>query len=174
MSFDRVPAPALWLGLVGFVPFLATTVGLWVASDPRWSAFLFFVQLIYAAVTASFLGAVHWGLAMANLGWAGQWSPDPRRLNDAGGAAPRLEPITRQFLFGAVPAIVAWSVVVASQILRTGWVEIQLMMALFAVAYWGDREAVRTDLAPEWYLDLRRPLTIGVEAALALTLLRLL
>src|SRR3546814_12994058 len=97
-------------------------------------------------------------------------------LRRLGGSAPGAVPpesVTRQFLSSVAPALAAWSIVLVSQILRTGWVELLMLMALFAAIHAADRRAVRTGLAPGWYLDLRLPTTLGIQAALALSLLRL-
>ena len=174
MLLKRVPLAATALGFAGLIPFYATALGLWLTTDPVWAGFLLYVQLLYAAVIASFMGAVHWGLAMANLGWEGQRRPDPARLNDGGDAVPRLEGPVRQLMLSVVPALIGWAVVLTFQLVRTGWLELVLMFLLFTALYFGDRQAARFALAPEWYLDLRKPLTIAVQTALALSLVRFL
>src|SRR3546814_14656127 len=109
MTRGNLPAPALWRGRAGLLPFVLMTLGLGGTGDPRWAAFLLFAQVIYAALAASFLGAVHLGLAMANL---------RRVVGSAPGAVPP-ESVTRQFLSSVAPALAAWSIVLVPPTLRT-------------------------------------------------------
>jgi hypothetical protein len=53
-----------WLGYAGLVPFLICVAVLVVADDPAWRGVAMDTLLHYAAVIASFLGAVHWGMAV--------------------------------------------------------------------------------------------------------------
>ena len=52
-----------WLGYAGLVPFLVCVAVLAVADDPAWRGVAMDTLRHYAAVIASFLGAVHWGMA---------------------------------------------------------------------------------------------------------------
>jgi hypothetical protein len=52
-----------WLGYAGLIPFVACTAVLVFANDPIWRQIASDTMLNYAAVIASFLGAVHWGFA---------------------------------------------------------------------------------------------------------------
>lgn len=66
-------APARVLGLAGLIPFVGLTVAMYVDAAPRgWIAL---AQLAYAATIVSFIGALHWGLAMrdATLDRAALW-----------------------------------------------------------------------------------------------------
>ncbi|KAH8953443.1 hypothetical protein BDL97_08G027700 [Sphagnum fallax] len=68
VNLKEVPVPALVLGFAGLIPFVALVPPI-VSMLPLPEA-LFAVhaeaQAAYAAVIVTFLGAVHWGLAMAN------------------------------------------------------------------------------------------------------------
>jgi hypothetical protein len=61
-----------WLGYAGLLPFLGATATLAVGTDAPGSQLAIDVMRYYAAVIASFLGAVHWGFAVAGVG--GQYS----------------------------------------------------------------------------------------------------
>jgi len=182
MTLSTVPPAARWLGLAGLLPFYLQALAIWIlvsgegpdGAGPgpvalQWAGFLVFSQLLYAAVVVSFIGAVQWGLAMANLGWEVQRQPVSTRINDGGDGQPRLEGATRQFLWSVVPALFGWADVLVFQFLRIGWVELAIMMILYVAAFAADRNAVRYGLGPEWYLELRKVLTIGVLVALGLT-----
>jgi hypothetical protein len=79
MSASNHSVPSAWakrMGYGGSVPFAFLALGTWVV-DPAYRAFCGSALLGYGAVIASFLGAIHWGLAMrdassqslALLGW---------------------------------------------------------------------------------------------------------
>ena len=63
--FDSLD-PSRWarrLSYAGLVPFVLLAVGVWVAGSEHRAVFGFALAA-YGAVIASFLGAIHWGLAM--------------------------------------------------------------------------------------------------------------
>jgi hypothetical protein len=181
MIMKRVPTAAQLLGFAGLLPFFGLTLAIWavlgtiaddmteeqVAFRRSWAGFLFFAQLLYTAIIVTFLGAVHWGLAMANLGWERQRSPVGPRINDGGEGTPRMEGPTRQMLWSVVPSLFAWAILLAFQLMQTGRLALVAMMILVFVCYRADHNAARFDLGPEWYVELRRVLTIAVLIALA-------
>ncbi len=63
---DRRPSPlARGLGFGGLIPFVTLAGAVWLGpADGR--AFVGTALLGYAAIIVSFLGAIHWGLAMQN------------------------------------------------------------------------------------------------------------
>ena len=125
-----IPGPVAWLGYGGLLPFVARAAGgLWAPSTPWWSAAL----LAYGAVILSFVGALHWGFAMALSGLS---------------TAER----TRCFVWSVVPSLMAWPATLlppagGAALLVTGFV---------AHLVQDHRLAARTSL-PAWYLPLRVP-----------------
>lgn len=75
-----------WLGYAGLIPFLAGLGGILFADRPAWEAAAYDAMRHYAAVIASFLGAVHWGIAAG--------SDDDLR--------------TARLRWGVTPALIAW------------------------------------------------------------------
>lgn len=75
-----------WLGYAGLIPFLAGTGALLLSSDAALTASAVDVMRSYAAIIASFLGAVHWGVA----------------TQDEGNLKLRLR-------WGVMPALLAWT-----------------------------------------------------------------
>jgi len=140
-----VPLPAAVLGGGGLVPFAVGALGLWLAPVP-WDTFAFNALMYYAAVILSFLGAVHWGLALA----AG--TADWTRLG-----------------WGVAPALVGWVA-----LLIAAPVGLLVLIAAFVAHYWVDARAAAAGLAPPWYPRLRRPLTIGAVLALGSALIRVI
>ena len=84
-SGQGAPSRLAWLlGLAGLLPFVAATALQWV-SPPGWRMLAAMALLSYGAVIVSFLGGIHWGLAM-------RLTPPP---------AARL-------LWGVLPSLLAW------------------------------------------------------------------
>jgi hypothetical protein len=75
-----------WLGYAGLLPFLACAAILLLGTDPAQSRVAVDVMRFYAAVIASFLGAVHWGVAATD--------PTNRRA---------------RLRWGIMPALLAWT-----------------------------------------------------------------
>ena len=141
-----VPLPALVLGLGGLIPFLAGAVAVWLF-EPMAARVAQDMQVAYATVILSFLGAVHWGAALSrpdgarSWGWMG-WS--------------------------VTPALLAWfSVMMAPES------ALMALMACYLAAFAVDMQAVMKGLLPLLYLSLRRVLTTGAFLCLGATLLRL-
>lgn len=134
------------LGLAGLIPFVAGAVAVWLF-EPMAARVAQDMQVAYATVILSFLGAVHWGAALSrpegahSWGWMG-WS--------------------------VTPALLAWfSVMMAPES------ALMALMACYLAAFAVDMQAVKKGLLPLWYLSLRRVLTTGAFLCLGATLLRL-
>ena len=137
---------ARYLGFAGLIPFYATAVGALLSDDLLLVSLLVQAQLVYGAVIASFLGAVHWGLAMA--------VPEP--------------PGSRLFV-SVLPGLAGWAIVGLLSAHQT--FALALFIALFGVLYFYDRSAVQAGRAPAWYGALRGPLTALAMVAFGLSLL---
>lgn len=127
------------LGYAGLLPFLAATAAIF-SSDPTVSGPALYALTVYAAVILSFMGAVHWGLAMQSDRAAARW----------------------QLAASVVPLLAACLLVV---VLPPHSALIGLGVA-FLVLLGADLLAVRQGLAPGWYTRLRVPLTVLTCAAL--------
>jgi len=82
------PGPSRWarrLGLGGLIPFVGLAAALWLPSAAPW-ALVREALLGYGATIASFLGAIHWGLAMRD----------------------GLEQRVPMLLWGVLPSLLAW------------------------------------------------------------------
>ena len=137
---NRVPAHAIWLGGLGALPFvgLAGAIPL-LSGAPR--VFVGHALVAYATAILSFLGGVHWGLAIrseSSRHGEGLWLTLSVIPALAGWAA---------LLFAETPALLTLAVAVA---------------VMLGVDIW----ASRVSQAPPWYPRLRIPLTCVVVAAL--------
>ena len=138
----KTPTSAAWLGGLGAAPFigLAGAIPL-LAGAPR--TFTVHALVAYGATILSFLGAVHWGLAIGSRSLS---SPQtlPARLT-----------------LSVTPALLGWVALLVAP-------KIGLLILAMAVAamLWVDLDATRRGLAPPWYPKLRIPLTCVVVATL--------
>ncbi len=138
----EVPRPVLWLALAGLVPFLAFTAAIGLAPFV-WSVRALVVLINYGAVVLTFVGAVHWGLALQgpdHLSW--------KRLG-----------------WSVVPALLGWGAV------NMFPVPALLTLAFgFFLAFMLDVQAANQGLLPLWYKVLRRVLTVVVMLSLGVAL----
>jgi len=146
MIADDGKHTARLLGYAGLIPFYVLAIAALFAGDSAVEQIIL-LQLAWSAVIASFLGAVHWGLAMASPEISG------RRLSHS-----------------LMPALAGWAIVVLYVLFSVAWPPVVLFIALFVAVYIHDRGAARTGMAPRWYAVLRAPLTVLTVVALLITL----
>ena len=137
-----VPAIAAWLGGLGALPFVGLAVAV-VGLEGVTRAFVVQALLGYAAVILSFLGGIHWGLAIA---------PGPK---------PAVLGLGTRLAWSVVPSLVGWVALLAPPV--TG---LFALAAAFAAMLGIDLRATQLGAAPAWYPTLRVPLTLTVVAAL--------
>jgi len=140
MNDDQNTAPALasLMGFGGLIPFFICAGAAHSGVAP-WASLALVIIGVYGAVILSFVGAVHWGLAMA-----GDRSP-------------------AWFVWSVVPALYAWPPIV---FLDTRMALLALVPG-FLVCWSVDRRATAARLLPGWYMRLRHILTLGASMALA-------
>ena len=126
------------LGWAGLIPFGAAAV----ATHSGIDAFIlygFIAGTAYAAVILSFLGAVHWGLAMAD-NRSPYW-----------------------YVWSITPALLA----TASLLLFDVQLRLAALIPLFGLAWSVDKQAANHGLIPAWYMNLRTMLTGGAILSLS-------
>ena len=119
-----LPRSAAWLGFGGLLPFIGLVA--------------------YGAVILSFVGALHWGFAMALPSM-----PQALRRNC--------------FVWSVVPALIAWPAMMLEPVLGA-----PLLMVGFVAHIWQDHRLAGRVALPAWYLPLRRQLSIVACVCLAL------
>jgi hypothetical protein len=125
------PGIEAWaLGIAGLLPFVAGAAGLWLLS-PEWAGLAALALLTYAAVIVSFLGGIHWGLAMS-------LAQTRRGL----------------LIWGVLPSLLAW----AGLLLNSAW-GLLLMAASLLLCYVVDCQIYRSLRLGGW-IGLRGLLTI--------------
>jgi Protein of unknown function (DUF3429) len=124
-----LPRTVAWLGYGGLLPFLALTPASLLDHHHGavWSDALY----AYGAIILSFIGALHWGLAMS---------------------LPELTERQRSacFAWSVVPALIAWPAVLFSPPLAA-----PLLVVGFIAHYLQDRRLASQAKLPGWYLPLR-------------------
>lgn len=147
MRFDTtVPGPALILGAAGLIPFVACLLIGFVAPDDVADLAMLALRA-YAACILSFMGGVHWGLAIDPA----TREPSPQRL----GAS-------------VVPALAGWVA-----LLLPPFFGFLLLTLTFTDLLAYDHYETRRGHAPGWYPALRLPLTVVVVLCLLLAPLAL-
>ncbi|KAL4808326.1 hypothetical protein BDV18DRAFT_134708 [Aspergillus unguis] len=163
-SLDAVPKDAMYLGMAGVIPYLATSLqtvylayevnranatGDGLLFDGQSAELMLHmlepIQVGYGAVILSFLGAVHWGFEWA--GYGGRFG-------------------YRRYAAGVIAPAVAWPTLLFP-------VEHALITQFlaFTFLYYNDARASVKGLAPQWYSMYRFVLTFIVGASIVATLI---
>jgi hypothetical protein len=137
---DNGRSAALWLGYLGLIPFVAGAA-LAFTGDPPLRDLAVRAVIAYGAVILSFVGAIHWGVA----------------LNAGEARAGTL------YIVSVLPSLVAWLALLFNP--RTGLV---LLIAAFLLVWLYERAALWPKLFPAWFATLRTRLTAVAAAILAL------
>jgi hypothetical protein len=138
-----IPPVPLALGLAGLIPFWGLALGLATGVTlGRAPEALAFALAAYAAVIASFLGGIRWGIAVT--------------MEDQARAR-------REYVIAVVPSLLAWGLLLIAP-------EWRLEALAIMVIAWGliDYGMVCREDAPEWFGRLRLLLSGGAGAALIL------
>jgi uncharacterized membrane protein len=134
---------AIVLGAAGAVPFLALSFATpFIAGSLREQTTL--ILTAYGAVILSFLGGIHWGLAINTVP-----------------AAAEEGRLFRRLACSVVPALIGW----VAFLMPTA-VSLSILAVAFVAVLCLDLIAARNGEAPEWYPRLRVPLTVAVVLSL--------
>jgi hypothetical protein len=158
LTSAQVPLGAALVAYAGLLPFVAGALGVWLA-PPYYAFALLLIELYYAAVILAFLGAVHWGLALAGYQPLDYHATEETR----GMHGARLG-------WSVMPALAAWVVCLLADLALA----FAVLILAHVVLYFGERLAARAQLVPDWYMEMRLPLTAIGVACMAVTLAALL
>lgn len=136
-----IPAQALILGIGGAIPFVAFALAAWFA-PPAFAAWVQRALVTYAMVVLAFVGALHWGFTMKT---------------------PAMTERERWTWMGwsVVPALAAWGAGILPY--RPA---VALLVVTFLVHLGLDHRMAPLSALPDWYLRLRRALTLVAVLAL--------
>ena len=135
---DTGPPLASLMGFGGLIPFFVCA-GVAHSGVAPWAGLVLIIIGIYGAVILSFVGAVHWGLAMQG------------------------DRTQRWFIWSVMPALYAWPPIVFLDS-RTA---LLALVPGFLMCWSVDRRAAAAGLIPAWYMRLRHMLTLGAAMGLA-------
>ena len=124
------------LGYLGLVPFLVSSFLIWL---PLFHRFAVDSLSIYAAVILTFIGGVHWGLAMQSF-------QDANRPKNNGNH--------NQFIFSIIPSLLAWVAIVFFKPFAL------ILLALCFGLFWLVERSCYKQNLPSWYSQLRNHLTL--------------
>lgn len=137
------PDAPQFLGLAGVIPFAAGALATAVAPEAYVPVFATATQL-YGASILSFLGGVHWGLALRH--------------------PPAV--MTRDFVVSVIPSLIGWSAALAAP--NPG---LLVLSGSFMASYGYDRFRLAASRVsphiPLWYLPMRLPLTVAAAGGCA-------
>lgn len=139
---DALAPVAEALGYLGLLPFLGALLGVGLLPGHGQRALAQQLALAYGAGILSFVGAVHWGLALGRWGWS-----------------------TGVALGSVLPSVVA-----TAALLVGGQRGLALLVAGFGLFWIYEHRRLGERLPPD-YLRLRRTLSVAVCALLALTMI---
>jgi hypothetical protein len=128
------------MGLGGIVPFFGCAVLMYLG-DPGVSIVALFANAVYAAVILSFVGAIHWGLAM------------------------RADRSPAWYVWSVTPALISWAAILLLDIR----VSLLALAIGFTLSWSVDRQAHLRGLIPDWYMKMRHMLTAGATISLLAT-----
>ncbi len=137
-----IPAPAKWLGYLGVIPFVGIAVG-GMAYPQIVTDQAAFALAAYGSVILSFLGGIHWGLAIS--------APTPNR------------PLGRRLLLSVLPALTGWA-----SLLMAGSSALLVLAGAFLLMLIFDFLTAGRGETPDWYPKLRLPLTLAAVVSLIL------
>jgi len=121
------------LGLAGLIPFVLLSALLWLV-DVHLQAWIALALAAYAALIASFLGGVHWGIA-----WI---TPIPRYA------------LRGHFIWGVTPSLLAWAGLLMPPYAGLAWLGLLLVLCYFVDRFLYHRAGI------EHWLGLRLQLTV--------------
>lgn len=133
------PPPALYLGFSGAIPFCGLAAMAFIF--PEHLHLIAHVQQAYGACILSFLGAIHWGFALAKTN---ELNPDWSTLG-----------------YSVTPSLIAWLALLAKPVPGLTTLCIGLAIAL--------SRDLKTPYFPAWYYALRKALSTLAVSSIGLT-----
>jgi len=115
------------LGYAGLLPFVGLAALLWLL-PPDLQAWVAIAQAGYAALIASFMGGVHWG-----MGWRAAHTTTTGNHSPAG-AQPSTDMLAQRshFLWGVVPSLLAWPGLLMPAFAGLPWLGFVLVLCYLA------------------------------------------
>jgi hypothetical protein len=132
------------IGIAGLVPFCLLAIACWVVNIEWLDTFLT-GQMVYAVITLSFLGGIHWGATMVSADLTARQT-------------------ARAMFWSVTPTLFAFLSTMVHNF------HLALIAIGFIVTYHVDKQLYQWYRLPDWFIRLRLILTCVVVATLVLTL----
>jgi len=132
------------IGIAGLVPFGLLAIACWIV-NVEWLDTFLTCQMVYAVITLSFLGGIHWGATMVSADLSARQTK-------------------RALLWSVTPTVIAFLSTMVHNF------HLALIAAGFIVTYHVDKNLYQWYKLPDWFIRLRLILTWVVVGALVLTL----
>ena len=142
-QLKRTYIPKL-LGYLGLIPFFASSILIWV---PQYHQYGVESLKAYSAIILTFIGGVHWGLAMQSV-------------QDAN--SPEANYYHNQFIFSVIPSLIAWIAIVFLKPFSL------IILALCFCVFWFSEKLLYIHLFSTWYRKLRNHLTLVATLIIAI------
>ncbi|KAJ3361517.1 hypothetical protein GGF32_007275 [Allomyces javanicus] len=146
LDLSAVPTTPKLLGLAGLIPFAGATVGAWTCVGADDIIAFQLVEATYGASILAFMGAVHWGTAMAHEG-----------VTDT-------HTLSKRYALSVLPSLIGWAT-----LSMPADIALATQLAAFNALLYADVRAWRHGSVPRWYPNLRIWLTGIVSACLGAT-----
>ena len=130
------------LGYAGLIPFIIFSIGSWIEIPYLYNTI--YVLITYAAIILSFMGAIHWGMAM---------SKTDNKQN-------------KYFITSVIPALAAWFSLLIPEFFS---LIVLLIGFILLISY--DLAVEKPQGFPNWYIPMRIKLTFVVLLSLVSALL---
>ena len=130
------------LGYAGLIPFIVFSIGSWIEIPYLDNAVTILVA--YAAIILSFMGAIHWGMAM---------SKTDNQQN-------------KYYISSVIPALVAWISLLMPELYA-----LMILLVGFSLLLSYDLAVEKSQGFPRWYAPMRIRLTFIVLLSLIIALL---
>ena len=140
LSLYKIPIAPLTFGLCGTLPFIFLSLAIWICAYEL-KLMALYNLINYSIVILSFVGAIHWGAAMIREDINYKW-----------------------YFISIIPALLSWFLIMG--FITNYLIIFIILMILFLIIFFIDVRAVRNKILPEWYLPLRKVITIIVFLSL--------
>ena len=125
------------LGYAGLIPFITFSIGCWIEIPYLYNTV--YILITYAAIILSFMGAIHWGMAMSKTN---------NKQN-------------KHFITSVIPALVAWF-----SLLIPEFFSLIILLIGFFLLLSLDLAVEKSQGFPNWYIHMRIKLTLIVSLCL--------
>ena len=136
LNLNEVPRIPLFLTMVGLVPFIFLSLGIWFLNHALKPIALYYL-LNYSVIIITFIGAIYWGVAME-----------------------KGEKYFKPYFISVIPALLCWLMFMG---FFSNYILILVFFIFsFFFMYLVDVKYVRSNFFPTWYLALRKIVSVIV------------